>query len=127
MVVNQRARSNRKPSGGMYKLARSKRKFEKGSKPTLTRVDQKHAVKTVKTKGNGRKMKVMTAKYANVYDPKTKKSSKTEVETVNETAANRHFVRSNIIVKGTIITTKLGKARVTSRPGQDGTVNAILV
>ncbi len=44
-----------------------------------------------------------------------------------ENAANRHYVRRDIITKGTIIQTKLGKARVTSRPAQDGTVNAVLI
>ncbi|HID05027.1 MAG TPA: hypothetical protein EYP20_04390, partial [Aigarchaeota archaeon] len=31
------------------------------------------------------------------------------------------------ITKGTIIETELGKAVVTSRPGQDGVINAILL
>jgi small subunit ribosomal protein S8e len=29
--------------------------------------------------------------------------------------------------KGAIIETKLGKAKITSRPGQTGTINAVLV
>lgn len=29
--------------------------------------------------------------------------------------------------KGAIIETKIGKARITSRPGQSGTINAILI
>ncbi|MEK6848627.1 MAG: 30S ribosomal protein S8e, partial [Nanoarchaeota archaeon] len=41
--------------------------------------------------------------------------------------ANRHFIRRNIMTKGSVIDTELGKARITSRPGQDGVVNAVLI
>jgi small subunit ribosomal protein S8e len=41
--------------------------------------------------------------------------------------ANVDYDRRGVITRGTIIETSLGVARVTSRPGQDGTVNAILV
>ena len=46
---------------------------------------------------------------------------------VVENPANRHFVRRNIMTKGTVIETEKGKARITSRPGQDGTINAVLI
>ncbi|MCK4518463.1 hypothetical protein KAT92_06805 [Candidatus Babeliales bacterium] len=49
------------------------------------------------------------------------------VKDVIESAANRHYTREDIITKGTIIETEAGKARVTSRPGQDGVVNAVLI
>ena len=106
--------------------ARGKRKYEMGRAATLTKVGKAH-VKTIKTKGDSRKMKVLVAEFANIFDPKAKKYIKTPIKTVVESQANRHFVRRNIIVKGTIITTDAGKARVTSRPGQDGTVNAVLL
>ena len=117
---------SRKPTGGMYKAARGKRKYEIGRAPVLTKIGEQH-IKTIKTKGNARKMKVLVAQFANLYDPKAKKYIKTPVKTVIECPANRHFVRRNIVVKGAIITTDAGKARVTSRPGQDGTVNAVLI
>ncbi len=126
MVIVQRGRTARKPTGGMYRITRGKRKFEMGGLPTLTKVGEQK-IRVDKTKGNSRKMKVLVAKFVNLLDPKTKKYSKVEVKTVVECPANRHFVRRNVIVKGTIITTEAGKARVTSRPGQDGTVNAVLV
>jgi small subunit ribosomal protein S8e len=126
MVIIQRSRVGRKASGGRYKLARGKRKFEMGRSPTHTRIGE-HKVTVIKTKGGARKMKVSVAKFANVYDPTAKKFLKTVIKTVDECPANRHFVRRNIIVKGTLISTDAGKARVTSRPGQDGTVNAVLI
>jgi small subunit ribosomal protein S8e len=126
MVIVHRARTNRKPTGGMYSIARSKRKYEMGHLPTLTKIG-KQKITVHKTKADTRKMKVLVAQFANVLDPKTKKFTKSEIKTVEECQANRHFVRRNIIVKGTIISTEAGKAKVTSRPGQDGTVNAVLI
>ena len=126
MVIVQRGRVGRTPSGSTYKMARGKRKFEMGRLPALTKIGEQK-LQVVKTKGDSRKMKVLVAKVANVLDPKTKKFVKTPIKTVDECPANRHFVRRNIIVKGTVITTEAGKARVTSRPGQDGTVNAVLI
>lgn len=126
MVVNHQAGRGRTPTGGRYRTRYSKRLSQRGRLPTLTKIGE-HKVKTVRTKGGSAKMKVLVAKVANLYDPKTKKYTKSPIQTVTESTANRHFVRRNILVKGTIITTDAGKARVTSRPGQDGTVNAILV
>ena len=41
--------------------------------------------------------------------------------------ANRHFVRRNIITKGSFVDTEKGKVRITSRPGQDGSLNGVFV
>ena len=67
------------------------------------------------------------ADVAYVIDPKTNKTTKAEIVSVVENTANVHYVRRNIMNKGAIIETKLGKARVTSRPGQSGTINAVLL
>ena len=56
-------------------------------------------------------MRVLSADIANVFDPKTKKFSKSEIKSVEESEASRHFARRNIIVKGTIIDTAAGKAK----------------
>ena len=50
-----------------------------------------------------------------------------EIETVVENPANPNYARRNIITKGAIIDTSEGRARVTSRPGQTGQVDAVLV
>ncbi len=126
MVINQKSRKNRKITGGRYKQAGSKRVHEMGRLPAATKIGEQK-IKPIKTKGNSRKMRVLEVKTANVYDPKNKTYAQSPVIRVVEVEANRHFVRRNIIVKGAIIETEAGKAKVTSRPGQDGTVNAILV
>ena len=52
---------------------------------------------------------------------------KVKIKNVVDNPADKHLARRNIITKGTIIDTEKGKARVTSRPGQDGVINAVLV
>lgn len=126
MVVIQSGKRGRKPTGGRYKATQSKRLHNMGRPATLTKIGTQK-VKGVRAKGGSKKMKVLVAEKANVYDPKAKKYTTAAIKNVEESQANRHFVRRNIIVKGTIINTEKGKAKVTSRPGQDGTVNAVLV
>ncbi len=81
--------------------------------------------KTFRTLGGNSKVVLLSTDEANIFDGKKYKKSK--IKSVVDNAANRHFVRRNIITKGAIIDTEVGKAKVTSRPGQEGTVNAILI
>ena len=76
--------------------------------------------------GGNEKMVTLSIKEVNVTDKKGK-TKKTEIVDVIENSANPHLVRRNIITKGAVIETKLGKAKVTSRPGQEGAVSAVLV
>lgn len=64
---------------------------------------------------------------ANVLDPATKKYRKAKILAVVKNPANPHYARRNVMTKGAIIKTDLGMAVVTSRPGQDGFVNAKLI
>lgn len=125
MAVTQR-RSKKKASGGIKVSACKKRVYERGSLPILTRLGAKK-LKSVRTKGGGKKIKQASNEYANVTDSKTKKTIKAKIKGVEENPANRHFVRRNILTKSTVIDTEKGKARITSRPGQEGTINAVLV
>jgi len=124
MVVIQE-RSRRKASGGRYKSKiLSKRLAHTGSVPTLPKIG-KDKIKSVRTKGGNSKLKTMSSSVVNLFDGKA--YSKEEILSVSENQANRHYVRRNILTKGTIIETKKGKAKVTNRPGQEGTVNALLL
>lgn len=125
MVITQ-SRSKRKVSGGRYKPARSKRKYEMGRSPSFTKVAPAK-LKKIRTKGGGSKLRLLRSDVANLYDPKSKRYFKVKIKSVVQNPASRHFVRRNIMTKGCIIDTDKGKARVTSRPGQDGMVNAVLV
>jgi small subunit ribosomal protein S8e len=119
-------RAKRKPTGGKYKNTRVKKLNRMGNSPMLTKVGKKKAIQ-VNTKGGGEKKKLYAVDVANVYDPKTKKYSIEKIITTSLNPANRHFARRNIITKGSILETAKGKARITSRPGQEGSVNAVLI
>ena len=41
--------------------------------------------------------------------------------------ANRFFKRRGIITKGAIVRTEIGLAKITSKPGRDGVLNAVLI
>jgi small subunit ribosomal protein S8e len=126
MAISQ-LRSLRRPSGGKYKQkGRKKKAYELGRESALTKLDKKRA-KYIRTMGGNRKVRLLSADIANLFDPKTKKYEQTKIKTILENPANRHFVRRNIMTKGTVIDTEKGKARITSRPGQDGAVNAVLI
>ncbi len=125
MVVSQ-FRSKRKASGGRYVSFRGKKKKEIGRLPTLTKTGKRLA-KVIRGRGSHKKTILVNAEFANIFDSKSKKYSKVKIDQVVENPANRHFVRRSILTKGTIIKTSKGNARVTSRPGQEGMVNAVLV
>lgn len=128
MSVTHQSRLNKKPSGGRYRTkdSRKKRKYELGNLPALTTID-KFTVETHKTKSRRIKSKVVYSDTVNVFNPSTKKYEKTKIKTVVDNPGNRHFIRRNIMTKGAVVSTDLGKVKITSRPGQHGTVNGILV
>lgn len=118
----------KKPTGGKKRPHRKvKRKYWMGRFPTFTRLDNIEQRKIIRVRGGNQKVRLKRATYANVADPSIHAVKKVKILRVLETPANPQYVRSGIITKGTVIETELGKAVVTSRPGQDGVVNAVLV
>ena len=116
----------RKKTGGKKHVFRGKRAFEMGSDPAQTIVGEKRV--SVK-RGRGGKMKyaALAVNIANVTDPATGKSQKTEIRSVVKNPANVDYQRRGVITKGAVLETPLGQAVVTSRPGQHGVVNAVLL
>jgi small subunit ribosomal protein S8e len=53
--------------------------------------------------------------------------AKAKIINVVETPQNRFLSRQNRLMKGAVIETSLGKAKITNRPTQEGQVNAILI
>ncbi|ABM80319.1 30S ribosomal protein S8e [Hyperthermus butylicus] len=118
----------KKPTGGKKRPHQKvKRKYWMGRYPTFTRLDNRDVRVHIRVRGGNYKIRLKRAAYANVIDPETNTARKVRILRVVETPANPHYARANIIVKGTIIETELGKAVVTSRPGQDGVINAVLI
>ncbi|VVB99170.1 30S ribosomal protein S8e [uncultured archaeon] len=93
---------------------------------TATKVGKEDAKNVRHKRGNTYKVKLKTAKFINVLS-KDGKMQKAEMRTVLETPDNRHHARQNIVTKGAIVDTALGKVKVTNRVGQDGVVNGKLL
>ena len=116
----------KKLTGGRKRVYRAKRKYEEGTFPAETTLGETKR-KSTRGYGGNIKTKLLNDKYASVTDPKTGKTEKAEITRVVRNPANVDYNRRGVITKGTIIETPLGTARVTSRPGQNGLVNAILL
>ena len=114
----------RKISGGKYIKSRKKKLFEiPGQKKTVKLGDDKH--KTRRTRGGNLKAFFLRAKTINVQI--NGKSKKMEIKNVLETPQNVFLARQNRLIKGAIIQTSIGKAKITNRPSQEGCINAILL
>ena len=116
----------RKRTGGRRRPYRKKRKYELGSFPTETKLGEEKR-KISRRRGGNIKVRVLSAFKACVSDPATGKTQTVEIIRVVKNPANVDYSRRGIITKGAIIETPLGLARVTSRPGQDGVINAVLL
>lgn len=125
-------KSNRKETGGILRTRDgvSKRLSQKGGDFTATTLAETDEVKAVRGMGSTVKMKLTKAQKASVTDKKAGKTQSMKIVWVHENPANRLYVRRNIITKGTLIEVEANGtkafARVTSRPGQDGMVTAVL-
>jgi small subunit ribosomal protein S8e len=120
------AQHKKKPSGGVKRAYRKKRKFEEGRFPAETSLGELKR-KVQKGRGGTQKLKVLSDKQVCVTDPKTGKTEKVEITRVVKNPANIDYNRRGVITKGAVVETSLGLARITSRPGQHGTLNAVLI
>ncbi len=116
----------KKATGGKKRAWRGKRAFELGRDPVETVVGnvKKRIVRTV---GGGAKVKLASADWTIVTDRTTGKSMKSKILRVVRNPANVDYQRRGVITKGAVVETELGQARVTSRPGQSGVINAVLL
>lgn len=119
-----RLRSRRKLTGGILKPNRKKKRRDRG-RDFIPCVIGKRKIKKKRARGGNEKLILLSDMYANVaFGNKVKK---VKILNVVSNPSNPYLARQNIITKGCIIETELGKARVTSRPGQDGIINAVLI
>jgi small subunit ribosomal protein S8e len=116
----------KKPSGGRRISYRKKRRFELGSFPAETTMGETKR-KTARGEGGTQKIKILSDKQVCVTDSKTGKTTKVEITRVAKNPANIDYNRRGVITKGAVVETSMGLARVTSRPGQHGMLNAILI
>ena len=117
--------STSKISGGRRIPLRSRRKFEINRYPNEPLVGEQKTV-TRKVRWKNLKTSLVSANFVNLIlgDAKVKK---TKIVRVLENPTNNDYQRRGVITKGAIIETEDGNCKVISRPGQDGTINGILV
>ena len=117
-------KTGRKKTGGKYHKARKKKLFERAGQARSTRLgnEKKRSKKTV-----GGKMKIFLLQGKVININEKGKNRRIEIKNVLETPSNKFLARQNIITKGTIVETELGKVRVTNRPSQEGMINGVLV
>ena len=117
-------RMGRKITGGKYHKARKKKLYEMPGIPRNVKLGEERT-KKLRTMGGHFKTVLLRADKVNLMDQKTKKAKVVKIKSIIDVPSNRYV--KDILVKGTIIDTELGKARVTNRPGQEGNVQAVLI
>lgn len=115
----------RKKSGGKKRVYRTKRRHDAGRHPVETKLGE-----TDRKVESGRsgviKVKLVSLDMVNVSDPDTGRTERLRVLGVVGNPANVDYNRRGVITKGTIIRTEKGLAKIVSRPGQDGVLNAVI-
>jgi small subunit ribosomal protein S8e len=81
---------------------------------------------TIDSRRKAKKMPALRLTHVKVTDPKKNVTFRAELQDVEKNQANMDYQRRKVITRGTIIKTSKGIAKVTSRPGQDGILNAVL-
>lgn len=119
-------KSRRKPTGGRRVPSAGKRKFEIGREKQFTKLGAQ-SLKQYRGAGGNVKVGMLAAEFANVVDKKTNTVKKVKIVNVKANPADPNYIQRNILNKGATIETEIGDAVVTSRPGRDGAVNAILL
>ncbi len=119
-------KSKRRSTGARLSPHRGKKRSEIGRELQQAKVGG-FTKKVARARGGGRKDRLLRTEYASLTDLNSGVSSSAKILEVIENTANPNYVRQNIITKGSIINTEKGRARVTSRPGQHGVVNAVLL
>ena len=119
-------KAGKKLSGGLYHKQRKRKKFEIAGQPRIVKLG-KEKRKEIRMTGGKIKIVLLSSDTANLYNPKTKKSEKAKIKNIIETPANKFLARQNVLMKSSIIETDKGKARITNRPSQEGSVQAVLI
>ncbi|MFQ5919616.1 MAG: 30S ribosomal protein S8e [Thermoplasmata archaeon] len=118
--------SRRKPSGGMRRPHAKKKRREIGREREFATLGSERR-KIIRVLGGRRKARLLRAEWADLFNPQTGRTERTRILSVKTNPANPNFVTRNIVTRGATIETEQGIARVTSRPGQVGTIHAVLL
>jgi small subunit ribosomal protein S8e len=116
----------RKISGGRYIKRMKKKKHSLPGQKRIVKLSTNEKRKSKRVCGGNRKNYLLKAKFVNIQE-KGKKSKKAEIKNVLETPSNKFLARQNILTKGTIVQTDLGKVKITNRPAQESMINGVLI
>ncbi|MDD3621934.1 MAG: 30S ribosomal protein S8e [Methanofollis sp.] len=119
-------RSVRRLTGGRNHPAVGKRRYQRGRAPAETYIGEKRN-RNIRIRGGATKVRALRADFASVSNPASGETKKVAIQDVEENPADINFIRRDLLTKGAIIKTEIGRARIMSRPGQDGVVNAVLI
>ncbi|MEM4699525.1 MAG: 30S ribosomal protein S8e [Candidatus Nezhaarchaeales archaeon] len=120
-------RDLRKPTGGKVRPHRKRRKYEQGGHPTETVVGGEEVRTRVRVRGGGLKTRLRVASFVNVSDPSTGRARKVKILQVVSNPANVDYSRRGVLTRGAVVKTEVGLVKITSRPGQDGCANGVLI
>jgi small subunit ribosomal protein S8e len=120
--MKDQGRSTRKRTGGRLKHASNKKRSQLGREPAETTVGEPR-FQVIDARGTEPKLRALSTNVAQLSE--NGETTEVDIENVVENPSNVNYVRRNIITKGAVIETSEGTARVTSRPGQTGQVNAV--
>jgi small subunit ribosomal protein S8e len=123
--VHSRSKTKKSGNGKRRNKISDKHRSEIGNYFTATKLSDKSHVDLIRRRGGKETPVLKKAGFANLLTKQGYK--KVAIKGVLESHDNRNFARQNIITKGTLITTELGKAVVLNRPGREGNINAKLV
>ena len=119
--------SRRKSTGGRLKHARGKRRTEISSENQFAYLGEEDQRKNYRKTAGSQTVRLLSVHEINVNDPKEGKTVRSTINTVLENDADPNYVRRNIVTKGAIVDTDIGRVRVTSRPGMHGVVSGVLL
>lgn len=116
--------TKRKRTGGKKRAYRTRRLYDQGRHPVETLFGEARR-KIVVGRSGRKKIKIVKTDMVNVSNPSTGRTERLEILDVVRNPANADYNRRGVITKGTIIRTSRGLAKIVSRPGQHGSLNAI--
>ena len=119
--------SRRKSTGGRLRHARGKRRTELSSENQFAYLGEEDLRKNYRKTAGSQTVRLLAVHEINVNDPKEGKTVRSTINTVLENDAAPNYVRRNLVTKGAIVDTDIGRVRVTSRPGMHGVVSGVLL
>lgn len=111
-------------TGGRRRKFKDKKLSHVGGTFASTKVADKDDRVKERTRGGNTGLRLKKAMSVSVVTKEGGKKAK--IVKVIE-SHNPEFVRMNIITKGAVLETDIGKVRVTNRVGQDGVINGVLL